>query len=237
MQPELCLKNPTPQNSPVSAAEPKAQREQKPPEKMADSAAGRKRTPPNPLFGKATEHESYSTWRNMKARCYTKSNSDFHSYGGRGVRICERWMEFWKFVEDMGPKPTPQHSIDRWPDKNGNYEQSNCRWATSGQQSLNTNRNRFLEYEGRRLSICQWADEKGLSRDVLRERLNRGWTIEKALTLPTIQLGKCSRKLTPAQVASIRTDSMSNRELSELFSVTPDTIRNVRKRRVYADLP
>jgi len=109
----------------------------------------------------------------MKSRCYVKSNQDYHSYGAKGVRICDRWMDFWNFVSDMGPKPSPNHSIDRI-DSSGDYKPSNCRWATSSQQSFNTSRNRFIEFQGRRMTICQWADEIGLSRESMRDRVGRG---------------------------------------------------------------
>jgi hypothetical protein len=74
----------------------------------------------------------------MIKRCTTNPNArDYALYGARGVRVCERWRVFENFLADMGPKPTPQHSLDRYPNRNGNYELGNCRWATNDEQAQN----------------------------------------------------------------------------------------------------
>jgi hypothetical protein len=83
----------------------------------------------------------YDCWRNMKARCLNPGKTSFNYYGGRGIQVCDRWLSsFENFYADMGPKPTPQHSIDRI-DPDGDYGPSNCRWATKSEQSRNQRRN------------------------------------------------------------------------------------------------
>lgn len=82
------------------------------------------------------KHPLYSTWHTMRNRCTNENNKDFSYYGGKGIRVCERWQDFANFVEDMGPKPSLKHSIDRI-DSDGDYEPLNCRWATPAQQQLN----------------------------------------------------------------------------------------------------
>ena len=73
----------------------------------------------------------------MQARCYTETQVSYKDYGGRGIRVCVRWLaSFEDFLEDMGPRPTPHHSIDR-KDPNGNYKSNNCRWATAKEQAAN----------------------------------------------------------------------------------------------------
>ena len=74
----------------------------------------------------------------MKQRCYNPNNPDFQYYGGRGIRVCERWRTSYKnFIADVGPRPSPKHSIDRYPNNDGDYKKSNCRWATAEQQRNN----------------------------------------------------------------------------------------------------
>lgn len=84
-------------------------------------------------FSKSPE---YACWVQIKTRCYNPNYIEFHLYGGRGIRMCDRWREsFEAFLADMGRKPSPAHSIDRYPDPDGHYEPSNCRWATATQQA------------------------------------------------------------------------------------------------------
>lgn len=80
----------------------------------------------------------YNSWRGMRARCGDPKNKFFHLYGGAGVTVCERWASsFAAFLSDMGPRPSPAHSLDRFPDPCGNYEPGNCRWATAKEQAAN----------------------------------------------------------------------------------------------------
>lgn len=87
--------------------------------------------------GHANRSPEYSSWINMRERCYRPTHTRFHRYGGRGIKACERWQSFEAFLADMGEKPSPRHSIDRWPDFDGDYEPGNCRWATPAEQAAN----------------------------------------------------------------------------------------------------
>ena len=88
--------------------------------------------------------KEYKTWTSIKQRCYNPKTIGFHNYGGRGIRVCDRWLNsFENFFADMGCAPSPKHSIDRFPDNDGNYEPSNCRWATHKEQQNNTRKTKL----------------------------------------------------------------------------------------------
>ena len=86
-----------------------------------------------------TKTVEYRTWFHMRERCEKATHPSYANYGGRGIRVCERWMSFKNFFADMGRRPSPKHSIDRI-DNDGNYEPGNCRWATAKQQMSNQRR-------------------------------------------------------------------------------------------------
>lgn len=127
----------------------------------------------------------YYSWQGMKRRCEDPKTIGFEKYGGRGITVCERWRNsFEAFFADMGPRPTRSHSIDRFPDNNGNYEPGNCRWATKKEQSRNTRTNRVLVYHGKQMSVAELCELSGKSRSTIANRLDRGWSVEDAIDKP-----------------------------------------------------
>jgi hypothetical protein len=125
----------------------------------------------------------YRTWTCMIRRCENPDDANYHRYGGRGINVCRRWHDFKLFLKDMKPKPTPQMTIERI-DNNGNYEPSNCRWATHAEQNRNQITTRILEFNGERLCVTDWGIKFGISKAVIFSRLKRGWTTSKALLTP-----------------------------------------------------
>jgi len=112
-------------------------------------------------------HPLYGTYLMMKARCTIPSVPNYQYYGGRGIEICERWLGlhgFNNFVEDMGNRPGPNYTLDR-RDSNGNYEPSNCRWATKDEQSNNVSTNHVVVVDGIADNLCRWAKKAGLGRN------------------------------------------------------------------------
>jgi len=120
----------------------------------------------------------YSAWFHMLQRCENKRNKDYRYYGGRGIRVCERWKSFENFLKDMG-EPPDGHSLDRI-ENDGDYEPGNCRWATRRQQMRNTRGVRTFTMEGIALCLVEWAEKFGVNYDALRAKLDRGSSIEEA---------------------------------------------------------
>lgn len=124
----------------------------------------------------------YRTWQSMLGRCHSKTHKSFWRYGGSGIFVCDRWRNsFENFYADMGPKPSPKHSIDRI-DGTGSYTPENCRWATTGEQLRNRRVTRFIEFQGKKLTAKEWEPFSGVKPDTLLRRIKLGWTPERALT-------------------------------------------------------
>lgn len=131
----------------------------------------------------------YMAWAKMKSRCTNKADPSFHRYGGRGITVCERWaLSFDAFLADMGDRP-PGMSVDRI-DVNGNYEPSNCRWATPIEQANNRRHNVYITMpDGRRLTAAQAAREAGIRQQAITSRLKRGVTDVNQLLSPQKKRG------------------------------------------------
>lgn len=127
----------------------------------------------------------YATWCAIRARCENPKNPSFPSYGGRGIYVCERWKSFENFLQDMGDRPTPKHSIDRI-DNDGPYSPENCRWVGSvREQRRNCRDNRILILNGESLILAEWARRTGIDSETISMRIDDlGWSEEKALTTP-----------------------------------------------------
>lgn len=123
---------------------------------------------------------TYHTWEGIKKRCLNPNCINYNDYGGRGITVDERWLDFRNFLEDMGEKPKG-YSLDRIDNDRG-YSKENCRWADLATQSNNRRNNRRYEYSGKTLTIAQWAKEYNLSHKLVHQRIFRdGMSIEEAL--------------------------------------------------------
>jgi hypothetical protein len=125
----------------------------------------------------------YASWRGALDRCQNKKNPAYPNYGGRGIKVCKRWRSFKNFIVDMGRRPTPKHTLDRI-DVNGNYEPSNCRWATRTEQMRNIRASMYVEMAGVRINVLDVADNFNVDRILVRSRMVRGWSLEAAISTP-----------------------------------------------------
>ena len=137
--------------------------------------------------GKTTE---YTTYACMKNRCLCESSIWYPYYGGRGIKICDRWLGesgFQNFLADMGRKPTIKHTLDRI-DNNGNYCPDNCRWSTRQKQQRNRRNTLYIDYKGDRRCLAEWAEVLGVPYHWLYRRVRDGWTMEQCVVALSIDM-------------------------------------------------
>ncbi len=124
---------------------------------------------------------TWYSWKSMRDRCLNPNVSNYETYGGRGIRVCERWSDsFEAFLQDMGERP-PNTTIDRI-DNDGNYEPGNCKWSSNEQQAVNRRTSlEFITYLGETRSLSEWSRILGIDYQKLYRRLKSGWSVERAL--------------------------------------------------------
>ncbi len=135
------------------------------------------------MKGVATE---YDIWRGILKRCYNTNDEHYPTYGGRGISVCPQWRTSYEtFLADVGRRPSQRHTIDRFPNNDGNYEPGNVRWATKKQQGRNRRTNTLFTFNGKTQCASAWAEEYGFDdRHIILVRIKRGWSIQRALTTP-----------------------------------------------------
>jgi len=133
----------------------------------------------HPDFSNEDVLNQMTRWVGIFRRCYSPHSSAFERYGGRGIIVEPEWFVFSNFLNDMGARPKGM-SIGRI-DNDGNYCKTNCRWETQAEQNNNTSRSKYIEYQGKRQSINDWAKEYNIGSRRLWERLKRGWSMKRAL--------------------------------------------------------
>lgn len=143
-----------------------------------------------------TRNPTYSCWKAMQERICITTHSNYKNYGGRGIKICDRWSGkngFENFVSDMGPRPSKNHSIDRI-NNDGNYEPSNCRWATNKEQSRNKRTNIIITFDNKTQTLMEWSKELGISHRTLLNRWRYGQPIERLFFKGTLSKKHWKRK-------------------------------------------
>lgn len=149
------------------------------------------RTGRPPVHGKVGTRV-YNIWQGMKKRCYRKKNINYPSYGGRGIKVCERWHDFINFFADMGTCPAG-YQLDR-KDNEGDYTPENCRWVTPKVNSRNKRDTIFIEHDGLRLSVNDWSDRTGIASPTIIARIEHGWSVHDALTVPVAEYTQAAHR-------------------------------------------
>lgn len=169
----------------------------------------------------------YVAWVSIKQRCYNPKLKNFHLWGGRGITMCDRWFnDYTAFLADMGPRPSPKHSVDR-RETDGNYEPNNCRWATRKEQGRNIRTNRMITVKGETICLAEWAERSGISADVISCRLDAGWCSECAVSLAKYK--SClhrERKQHPSiGVLTIDNETKSIQDWAKDYKIKHGTVR------------
>lgn len=132
-----------------------------------------------------TNAPEYNIWRHMRDRCLNKKNKNYHRYGGRGISICDEWIEsFEAFYRDVGARPGPGYSIDRINNDKG-YNKENCKWSTKEEQANNRSTSVYYKHNGVSRTLAGWCRELKLDYSLVRCRISSGWSFERAIAEPT----------------------------------------------------
>lgn len=142
-------------------------------------------------------YKCYYTWQAMKRRCNNPRDKRYDDYGGRGIKVCERWSSSYEaFLEDVGLPPSDKHQIDRI-NNDGDYEPSNCRWVDRVQNARNKRNTRLISAFGESLTLAEWSERSGILQKTIEMRIKRGMTPEEAITSAKRLPGKVRRISTP----------------------------------------
>lgn len=129
---------------------------------------------------------TYNSWHSMRTRCINKQNKDYHKWGGKGIKICERWNSFTNFLEDMGERPGIEYSLDRI-DSNKDYSPENCKWSSIKEQNRNRSGLRLITINEITKCIGEWSEISGVHCATITGRLNRNWKPHDAVFTPPLQ--------------------------------------------------
>lgn len=160
--------------------------------------------------GDKTKKPEYIPWAAMIARCYCEGSDRYPYYGGRGIKVCEKWRSsFDAFLLDVGERPTSGHSLER-DDVNGHYEPGNVRWATRKEQARNRRNSRKLTVNGITRTIAEWSELTGISRSMIEYRIKRGqMTPEQIVSTPVKTTKKSPQKKTEEQVSDFPPEGLA----------------------------
>lgn len=185
-----------------------------------------------------TNTPTYGTWRGMLERCSNPNNRHWHIYGAKGITVCQRWQKFENFLADMGERPEGK-TLDRIDNSKG-YNVDNCRWATSSEQSRNTERNVWIEWDGKLKVLKDWAREMGLTDSALSIRIER-WGLERAMTVSKMKNGNSvltdDDVLEMRKARAVRGYFWGAKKFAEEYGVTTSAVQNAVRGASFGHLP
>lgn len=163
-----------------------------------------------------TQHSLYQTWFAIIKRCKNPSATGWHLYGGRGIDVCDRWLSFDNFVSDMGPRPSPEHTVDR-VDVDGNYAPDNCRWASRLEQAANRRNNVSFVRDGVRYVAAEVAHAYGIQCQLVAQRARKGKTFAEIVSRHHLEPGYDKRAeavVLAAKLHNERTHCVNGHEMT-----------------------
>lgn len=181
-----------------------------------------------------TKTRIFVVWQNMIKRCENPNNHAYNHYGGRGIKVCNRWHQFARFFEDMGLQPTDKHQIDRTNNDKG-YCKENCKWVLPQDNSRNRRNNVNLTIDGVTDCVVEWAKQFSISAAVVYSRIKKGWGEIEALTTPPLSR---KIKLDAKQIEEIKilSKTMPQSKIAAKYNVCQQTISNVITSRTWGNI-
>lgn len=178
----------------------------------------------------------YGVWNTMKQRCSNPNVASYKDYGGRGIKVCKRWADsFEAFFDDMGDRPSPQHSIER-RNNEGDYTPRNCFWATRRAQVTNKRNNRMLTANGETLHMAEWARRLGCNPAAIIARLNTGMDEAEAVTKPIPPRPNSKLSDKDARYIKETYPDLSMEKIAATLGVSKKTVFNVIHGKIFVDV-
>lgn len=176
--------------------------------------------------------DEFKIWCGIKSRVYNPNVDSYSRYGGRGIAMCQRWLDsFENFLEDMGKRPSKRHSIDRFPDEDGDYGPENCRWALPKPQAERRSTSRWFEYKGERKVLSDWLKQFGVTYVGVSANLAKGISFEETIER---LVNKVKGGLSKAQVMEIFNSTKLYRELSAEYNISISIITSIKVGKQYS---
>jgi hypothetical protein len=167
----------------------------------------------------------YNCWRRMIDRCTKVTDPGYKYYGGRGIGFAPQWVTFERFLQDVGFRPSSRHSLDRYPNNDGNYEPSNVRWATRKQQQANTRKTRYVIFNGKRTPFCTAYQALGMKKETALARIRLGWTPQQVIDRPF----KPKKSIPAAVRRKIMTAKGSQDVIAAQFGISQSAVSSIRR--------